>query len=113
MDSRVRDWIDAALEGSGWTFEEVREGVAKGDFHLFLHDEGCMVGEFIVSPRAIGFNIFAAGGSLRAMRELIPLAETYARSRGATFAGCVGRKGWLRFLQPYGYAPEISVQKEL
>lgn len=101
------------MRGSGWDVSEIMEGVQRGDFHLFMHDEGCMVGEFITSPRAVGFNIFAAGGSLKAMSDLIPLAEDYARSRGATFAGCVGRKGWVRFLQPYGYAPEISVQKEL
>lgn len=113
MQQNVRSWIASALEGSGWTPEEVWEGVQHGAFHLFMHDEGCMVGEFIVSPRAVGFNVFAAGGALRAIRELIPLAEDFARSRGATFAGCVGRKGWVRYLKRYGYAPEIAVQKEL
>lgn len=113
MQQNVRGWIASALEGSGWTPEEVWEGVQQGVFHLFMHEEGCMVGEFIVSPRAVGFNVFAAGGTLKAIRELLPMVENYARSRGATFGGASGRKGWVRFLKRYGYAPEVCLQKEL
>lgn len=114
MDSRVRGWIDSALEGSGWSYEEIMEGVHKGDFHLFVHDEGCMVGEFITSPRHKVMHIFAAGGSLAAIHDLLPTVEAFGRLHNCDVGGATGRKGWARFLKQYGYEPaDSAVTKEL
>lgn len=114
MSPDVRGWIAAALEGSGWTPEEVWDGVQQGVFHLFVHEEGCMVGEFIVTPRHKVMHIWAAGGSLKAMADLLPTVEAFGRMHGCDCGGATGRKGWARFLRKYGYEPAAhAVSKEL
>ena len=114
MDSQVRGWITAALDGSGWTADEIWQGVLAEEFHLFLHPEGCMVGEFIVSPRHKVMHIFAAGGSLKAMSELGPVIEAFGRLHNCDMACATGRKGWLRYSRKHGYQPaDPVIWKEL
>lgn len=114
MSPEVRGWIASALEDSGWTPEEVWEGVQRGVFHLFMHEEGCMVGEFIVSPRHKVMHIWAAGGSLRAMSELGPVVEEFGRRNGCDAAGATGRLGWQRYAKRHGYKPAPpAIEKEL
>lgn len=109
----ARELIGSALDDCDQTWDEVVAGIASGYFTLFQNETAALIGEFIVSPRAIGFNVFLGGGDLAGIEALIPEAEAYARSYGADFAGAVGRKGWIRVLGRFGYAPEVSVQKEL
>lgn len=114
MNDRVRGWIEAALEGSGWTADEIFAGVRQAHFHLFEHPDGCMVGEFIVSPRHKVMHVFVAGGSLQAITALLPEVEAFGRQNGCDTGGATGRKGWVRFLSRYGYEPApCAVSKEL
>lgn len=111
---QVARWIEDALKGSGWTAQEIFEGADKGLFHIFTHEEGVMVGEFIVSPRHKVMHIFAAGGSLKAIKALLPRVEQFGRDYGCDIGGATGRKGWSRFLRQYGYLPaDAAVTKEL
>lgn len=99
------------MKGSGWTADDILSGVEQGHFHLFHHPEGCMVGEFITSPRHKVIHIFAAGGSLKAMADLGPTVEAFGRLHGCDAAGATGRKGWVRFASRFGYrraAPAIE-----
>jgi hypothetical protein len=114
----VSRWIDAALKGSGWTAEEVLKGVQHGDFHLFSHEHGCVVSEFIVSPRHKVMHVWAAGGDvgrgLQVIDDLMPTLEAFGRRHGCDTGGATGRKGWLRYLKRYGYEPASpAVSKEL
>lgn len=109
----TRELIGTAIDGCDQSWEQIEAGIAAGHFHLFRNETAALIGEFVVSPRAIGFNVFLGGGDLAGVEELIPEAEAFARSHRADFAGAVGRKGWERVLRRHGYAPEISVQKEL
>lgn len=114
MDNRVSGWIASALAGSGTTTAEIADGIEAGYFHLFMHPDGCMVGEFIVSPRCKTFHIFAAGGTLMAMSELGPAVETFGRMNGCTQTAATGRKGWLRYARRHGYQPaDPVIWKEL
>lgn len=114
MDPRVRGWIASALDGSGNTPDEIWQGIQAGAFHLFMHDEGCMVGEFITSPRHKVMHIFAAGGTLKAMAEMLPTVEAFGRLHGCDSGGATGRKGWARYLKRFGYEPaDYAVSKEL
>lgn len=114
MDCRVRGWIASALDGSGNTPDEIWKGVQTGIFHLFMHSEGCMVGEFIESPRHKVMHIFAAGGTLKAMSELGPTVETFARLNDCDMTCATGRKGWLRYARKHGYQPaDPVIWKEL
>lgn len=113
MRAEVSAWIASALEGSGWTPDEIWQGIQCGDFHLFMHDEGCMVGEFITSPRHKMIHIFAAGGTLKAMSELGPVVENFGRLNGCDGAGATGRKGWERYARRHGYVPAQGIEKGL
>ena len=109
-----RKWIEEALEGTGWTYEEVQAGIDRGDFHLFECEGGCFVGEFIVSPRHTLFNVWAGGGDLNAIKAMIPMAEAFALRRGCNGIGATGRQGWVRVLEKFGYKEATpAVEKEL
>lgn len=111
---RIEGWIASALVGSGWTAAQVIEGIARGHFHLFLHDEGCMVAEFIISPRHKVLHVWAAGGTLRAMAELGPQIEAFGRDHGCDYTAASGRKGWVRYARQFGYRrAEPAIEKEL
>lgn len=113
-----RKWIEDALEGTGWTYEDTMAGVERGDFHLFEVEGGCMIGEFVVSPRSTAFHIWAAGGDtnaggLSAIAALIPIAEAFAVRHGCNLAGATGER-WVRFLGKFGYKQSTpAVEKEL
>lgn len=107
MDSTVRGWIASA--GCDWTPDEIWQGVQRGDFHLFHHPEGCMVGEFIVSPRHKALHIFAAGGTLKAMSDLGPTVEAFGRLHNCDMTCATGRRGWLRYARKHGYQPAAPV----
>ena len=114
-----REWIEEALIGTGWTFEDVEAGIKRGDFHLFENESGCLIGEFVVSPRSTAFHVWVAGGDkndggLAAIQALVPVAEDFARQHKCQIAGATGRQGWVRFLGKFGYkASTPAVEKEL
>lgn len=112
---RCADWIAAALKGGSLTVADVREGVRCGWYQLFHAPDGVMVTEFLLSPRLRAVHVLAAGGSLRAMQELTPVVETFARMAGCNFGGATGRKGWVRWLRRFGYSPSLlaTVEKAL
>ncbi|WP_433947440.1 hypothetical protein [Brevundimonas diminuta] len=74
-----------------------------------------MVAEFIVSPRPkVVMHVFAVGGSLNAIRALLPQVEAFGRQHGCDSSGATGRKGRIRFLAQYGYrSAQSAVEKEL
>lgn len=109
---RCRAWIEAA--GTGWTFEEIKAGGERGDFLLWEHPEGCMVSEFIISPRHRVMHVWIAGGTLKAIEALLPVVEAYGRTAGCDSGGATGRKGWIRYLAKHDYRPsQAAVEKEL
>lgn len=113
------DWLASALEGTGWTVEQVLDGVERGDFHLFQNEKAVAVVEFIVSPRHKVGHVWAAGGEpndggLAGYLELVPVMEEFCISAGCDIAGGTGRAGWIRVMRDLGYKPSIpAVEKEL
>lgn len=112
---RCADWIAAALKGQGLTVADVREGVRQGWYFLFSEPDGAMVAELLLSPRLRGIHVLAAGGTMRAIRELTPKVEAFSRQAGCNYGGATGRKGWTRALRSFGYAPSklSTVEKAL
>lgn len=112
---RCAPWIAAALKGQNLTVEEVREGVRFGWLQLFHTHDGVMVSEVMLSPRIRAVHVLAAGGTLRAMEELTAKVEMFARLAGCNYGGATGRKGWVRWLRRFGYAPptQVTVEKAL
>jgi len=114
----VKEWIESALKGSGWTFNEVMEGVERGDFFVFSNDQAAIVCEYIISPRHKVFHCWAAGGdknaSLEPLEALVHQAEAFAILNGCDSAGGTGRKGWVRAMRNLGYTEATpAVEKEL
>lgn len=110
----LKMWIESALKESGWTFDQIMDGVQSGDFFLFENKGGCLVCEIISSPRHKVFHCFAAGGDLESLRPLILEAEAYGRLVGCDAAGGTGRTGWVRALRNMGYTAAVpAVEKEL
>lgn len=113
------EWLEDALDGSGWTAQEVLDGVQRGDFFLFSNEAALAVVEFIVSPRHKVAHVWAAGGeknsgALEAYRKLVPIMEEFGIRNGCDIGGGTGRKGWLRAMQDMGYSPSTpAVEKEL
>lgn len=112
---RCAGWIAAALKGQGLTVGEVREGVRQGWYYQFSTHDGAMVAELLLSPRLRGIHVLAAGGTMRAIRELTPKVEAFSRLAGCNYGGATGRKGWTRALRSFGYAPSnlSTVEKAL
>ena len=110
---RCAPWIGAAIKGAGLPLERVAEGVERGEFRLWAHPQGVIVTEFVVSPRSLGLNMFAGGGSAVAMWALLPTIEAFAKASGCDSIGVTGRKGWRRALKAFGYAPADTIIKEI
>lgn len=108
----MRALLEPALRDADLTFDEVMAGVQGGWFQAWVNPddmpEAIMVSEFIASPRRRGLHIFAAGGSLAVIKELVPAIEAFARIVGCDVGAASGRKGWLRVLKPLGYRPDAT-----
>jgi len=106
--------LHEALEGSGWTVDQVLDGVERGDFYLFQNDGAVAVVEFIISPRHKVGHVWAAGGDLQSYLELVPIMEAFSISNGCDIAGGTGRVGWVRAMKSMGYsASPAAIEKEL
>lgn len=97
--------ITAALADAQLTAEEVVEGIRLGWFQLWTFGKSALVSEMVLSPRCRALHVFAGGGDLAEMRELIPVLEAFAARLGCTVTGATGRRGWVRVLKSFGYAP--------
>lgn len=105
---RWREPVTKALREGGERalgFEDIVLGVRKRWFKAWTLGESLMITEVIVSPRVRGLHVFVSCGDLNEIRELIPAIEEFARQAGCTMTGATGRKGWLRVLARFGYAP--------
>lgn len=114
----MKEWIEKALDGTGWSYDDVMAGVDKGDFFLFSNERAVLVCEFITSPRHKVMHCWAAGGEIgNSLTDILYLAmeaEAYGVLAGCDSAGATGRSGWVRALEKLGYKrSETAVEKEL
>ena len=107
--------LRAALKDRALSYEELRDGVAKGWFIPWTLDGAILVTETVLTPRVRALHVIAGGGNLKDLAELTPGVEYVARKAGCNFTGATGRKGWVRWLKRFGYAlsPEITVEKAI
>lgn len=112
---RYEPVLRAALKGRDLTYEEVRNGVRQGWFVPWHLREAILVTETVLTPRIRALHVIAGGGTLKDLAELTPAVEWVARQAGCNLTGATGRKGWLRWLKPFGYRPadELTLQKAL
>ncbi len=115
--ARCRPWLEAALARAGGThgIEDVAQRIAEGGAQFWPGARGAVVTEIYDYPRLKACNYWLLGGDLKALLQMQPAIEAWARGQGcARMLGGGPRRGWARVLEPLGYRPQwIIYTKEL
>lgn len=75
---------------------------------LWPGDTGALVTQLIVTDEGKFCHVWLGGGSLRALLDMRPGIEAWARVQGAQFASIDGRRGWDRLFLPFGYSRQAE-----
>lgn len=109
---RCRDWIRDALEYNmtGQTLDDVKTGLAEGEYVLWPGENCAIVTEHFDGPRGKFTNLFLAGGDLGELPVILQRIEDRAKQDGVRTITLYGRRGWERsFLRDVGYRPLWTV----
>jgi len=101
-----RRQIEAALayEGHAQTFEDVADGVAKGEAQAWFGPQSVVVTQIDEQPRRRILHFFLAGGDMHELEAMTPGILRWGEEQGCTVARLIGRKGWTRsFLAHAGW----------
>jgi hypothetical protein len=110
--ARCEPWISAALEHAGrtHTLDDVRETIARGDGQLWAGADCALVTTIETSPTRKTLLLWLAGGDISELiNEWRAEAESWGREMGCTMSMVIGRRGWVKALQPHGYAPQACI----
>ena len=114
---QARPYIDAALDYSGGThdFEDIRAGVASGQFQFWPGVNSAVITEIIDYPKFRAIHFFLAGGNAAELERMVPVIEKWGAEHGCTRATFTGRKGWERaFPARMGYrAHAVSFMRDI
>jgi len=112
---RCKQWIEAGLENSPLTIEDVRKAVEGGGAILWPGKNSAIVSEFIDYPSGLRTAaVMSAGGELEEIRAMTPGLEAFARLNGASEVLLEGRLGWKRALKDDGYElASVTLRKKL
>jgi hypothetical protein len=99
---RAREFLEPALAGD-WTWEDVEARINADLAQLWVHPEGAIVTEHVVTGEETCLHVWLGGGSLRALLILKPEIERFARDAGCAAITINGRTGWDRVLRRSGY----------
>lgn len=105
---RCRPWIEAAnAHGLGThTIDDILEEIVEGEAHFWPGKACAVVTCFQITPRIKGLHFWLCGGDLTELVEdMRPKIEAWGAAQGCTRFTTAGRKGWLRVMEKYGYAP--------
>lgn len=97
-----------ALAVAGGTHDFVRDVVPMlldGRAQWWRQDDGAIITELLRFPNFNVINFWLVAGKLEDTLALQPEIERWARMQGCARAIGIGRPGWLRVLQKYGYRP--------
>jgi hypothetical protein len=104
--------------GSPWAIIDV---AADGKWHIFVvrDEEGEIIIAFTAAIQTRDttqkrvLTMYALGGErLQEAIAVLPDLEAWARAQGAQEFELVGRKGWQRLIEPYGYEPEAIIYRK-
>jgi hypothetical protein len=110
--NRCRPLLEDALEhnGFGETLDQVKDGLAKGEYYLWPGRESAIVTEQFQAGGKVCVNFFLAGGDMDELAEMTPRIEAWAKKSGADQMMVYGRRGWERsFLKRAGYRPRWAI----
>tara|TARA_R110000824_G_scaffold73931_1_gene188206 strand:+ start:1146 stop:1520 length:375 start_codon:yes stop_codon:yes gene_type:complete len=94
---RCREWIESALKVyDTHDFEDIKEGVLNGRYHLWHGEDACIITEFIEYPKYRVLNVFLGGGDLKKLMIMRKSVEKFGKETGCKKLVASGRKGWLK-----------------
>tara|TARA_R110000796_G_scaffold246478_1_gene371293 strand:+ start:1542 stop:1916 length:375 start_codon:yes stop_codon:yes gene_type:complete len=94
---RCREWIEGALKVyDTHDFEDIKEGVLNGRYHLWHGEDACIITEFIEYPKYRVLNVFLGGGDLKRLMIMRKSVEKFGKETGCKKLIGSGRKGWAR-----------------
>ena len=94
---RCREWIEGALKVyDTHDFEDIKEGVLNGRYHLWHGEDACIITEFIEYPKYRVLNVFLSGGDLKRLMIMRKSVEKFGKETGCKKLIGSGRKGWAR-----------------
>jgi hypothetical protein len=108
----LETWIRSGIErDERYTPEEIIDGIAKGEFQLFVYPEGLIVTQVTGHNRLLVFLI--SGSNLEAWKELATRdLESYAESLGIDVIEAYCRPGLERMLRDVGFVKEQVVLRK-
>jgi hypothetical protein len=95
--------LDKAVARGGNDWSEVHAQVGDGRAQLWLAVENRPVAALVTRIDGDTLEIWLAGGTILAALPYIETIIEASKQAGATNGRVVGRKGWRRVLQPYGW----------
>lgn len=116
--SAARALIESALvrDGYSYTYEDVVKAVDEDRMQYWAGPNSVIVTEIVEYPQRKSIHFFLAAGNLGELEPMVPIIESWGKSKGCTAATMTGRKGWERvtFLKRGGWKSQMVVmQKEL
>lgn len=118
--ARCRQWIDAPLDRTEiggrvtHTFQNIVEGVERGQFQFWPGERSCMITEVSEYPNRRGVHVFLAGGDLDEILEMEKSLTIWAKHIKADHLSLAGRKGWVKALKDAGWGhPLTTLIKEI
>ncbi len=108
--------LEKALADAGSTHsvQHVMTAVERGHAQMIGNPNGMVVTEVIEYPNFPAVRVWLAAGEMDAVLALSPQVERFAREIGARRIEAIGRHGWVRVSQQYGWRPAgIGIIKDL
>jgi hypothetical protein len=108
-----REWIDAALEYSGdtYNFSDVSDGVRSGHMQFWPAKKACAVTQIVLYPQKKVLHVFLAAGDLDQITDAIEAVEEWGKLQGCESITMNGRFGWQRVLNKRGWSPTMVVME--
>lgn len=110
--ARAAPLLDAALARGGRTHRlaDVRSLIEAGEAQLWSAERSAMVTVVEDDPCERRLLVWLAGGELEDLLQEFRLSmERWARAQGCRRVLLIGRPGWERVLNRFGYAPAARI----
>jgi len=111
---------DAMQYNNDWTYTDLVTSLLTEHCKLWVvsHDNkllAAVVTQVYLYPlkKEVRIHLLAGEETEKWAKEWSHTIETYAISEGAKSIDLMGRKGWERYLRPYGYKPITHMRKEV
>ena len=110
---RCKKWIVDALEyaHNSHTYEQVIEGVIKGDAQFWALSDSAVVTEIVTYPQKRTLRFWLAGGNLNTLLSAEPKILEWSRTYKCVAVEIIGRKGWEKVLKEYKPTATVFIKE--